>query len=74
MNETVSRLLDAWRDEYARKLAEWVKIPSVEAEAEDGAPFGREVRRALDTAMSTMLQQDPGSAIKDDELTMDEKV
>ena len=30
--------------------------------------------RALDTAMSTMLQQDPGSAIKDDELTMDEKV
>lgn len=50
MNETVSRLLDAWRDEYARKLAEWVKIPSVEAEAEDGAPFGREVRHMLDTA------------------------
>ena len=50
MNQTVSRLLGAYRDEFARKLAEWVKIPSVEAEAEDGAPLGREVRHMLDAA------------------------
>ena len=50
MNETVSRLLDAYRAEFTEKLREWVRIPSVQGEAEDGAPFGREVRHMLDTA------------------------
>ena len=50
MNETVSRLLDAYRAEFTEKLREWVRIPSVQGETEDGAPFGREVRHMLDTA------------------------
>ena len=50
MNETVSRLLDAYRAEFTEKLREWVRIPSVQGDAEDGAPFGREVRHMLDTA------------------------
>ena len=50
MNETVSRLLDAYRAEFTEKLREWVRIPSVQGEAEDGAPFGKEVRHMLDTA------------------------
>ena len=50
MNETVSRLLDAYRAEFTEKLREWVRIPSVQGEAEDSAPFGREVRHMLDTA------------------------
>lgn len=50
MNETVSRLLDAYRAEFTEKLREWVRIPSVQGEAEDGAPFGKEVRHMLDAA------------------------
>ncbi len=50
MNETVSRLLDAYRAEFTEKLQAWVRIPSVQGEPEDGAPFGREVRHMLDAA------------------------
>ena len=50
MNETVSRLLDAYRAEFTKKLQAWVRIPSVQGEPEDGAPFGREVRHMLDAA------------------------
>ncbi len=51
LNEKVSALLDSWKEDYAAMLTRWVRVPSVKGEPEDGAPFGREVRRMLDMAM-----------------------
>lgn len=50
-NEEVARLIDSYADEYATALTRWVRVPSVKGEPEDGAPFGRQVRRMLDMAM-----------------------
>ena len=52
MNEKVSRLIDSYRESFVETLQEWVRIPSVRSEAEEGAPFGREVRNMLDRAMA----------------------
>ena len=52
MNQEVSRLIDSYREEYTEMLRRWIRVPSVKDAAEDGAPFGREVRRMLDTAMA----------------------
>ena len=52
MNQKVSGLIDGYRETYIETLREWVKIPSVRSEAEEGAPFGREIRRMLDRAMT----------------------
>ena len=52
MNQKVSGLIDGYRETYIETLREWVKIPSVRSEAEEGAPFGREIRRMLDQAMT----------------------
>ena len=38
-------------EQILRDMARLVAIPSVESEAEEGAPFGRESRRALDCAL-----------------------
>ncbi|MBQ6174962.1 MAG: Sapep family Mn(2+)-dependent dipeptidase [Clostridia bacterium] len=51
LNEKVSRLIDSYAEEYASMLTRWVRVPSVKDEPEDGAPFGRQVRRMLDMAM-----------------------
>ena len=51
MNEQVNRLIDSYRAEFIGMLQRWIRTPSVKGEAEDGAPFGRDVRRMLDTAM-----------------------
>lgn len=51
LNEEVSRLIDSYADEYAAMLTRWVRVPSVKEDPEDGAPFGRHVRRMLDMAM-----------------------
>ena len=52
MNEKVNRIIDSSREEYTETLRRWVQIPSVRGEAEEGAPFGREVRNMLDRAMA----------------------
>ena len=52
MNEKVNRIIDDSREEYTETLRRWVQIPSVRGEAEEGAPFGREVRNMLDRAMA----------------------
>ena len=52
MNQEVSRLIDGYREQFVETLREWVKIPSVKGEPEEGAPFGREVRNMLDRAMA----------------------
>ena len=51
MTDKVSRLIESYRDEFVNMLQGWIRTPSVKGEAEDGAPFGRDVRRMLDTAM-----------------------
>ena len=51
MNEQVNRLIESYRDEFVSMLQRWIRTPSVKGEAADGAPFGRDVRRMLDTAM-----------------------
>lgn len=52
MDQKVLQLIDGYREMYTEMLQRWVRIPSVKDTAEEGAPFGREVRRMLDTAMA----------------------
>lgn len=51
MEQRVYQLIDSYRDAFTETLKRWVRIPSVKSEAEEGAPFGREIRRMLDTAV-----------------------
>ena len=53
MNEKVSGLIDASREELTETLRRWVRIPSVKAAPLDGAPFGPALRTMLDTALET---------------------
>ena len=52
MDRKVSQLIDSYRAAYTEMLQGWIRVPSVKDTAEEGAPFGREVRRMLDTAMA----------------------
>jgi len=56
MNQEVNRLIDSYRDLYIRMLSDWIRIPSLKAEAGPRAPFGREIRRMLDQAMTTAAE------------------
>lgn len=47
MNEKICEFVDSHKDEMVRDLAELVAIPSVAGDAERGAPFGAEAKRAL---------------------------
>ena len=53
MDQKVSSLIDSYRDEFLRTLQEWVRIPSVKGEPAEGAPFGKEIGRMMETAMKT---------------------
>ena len=50
--QDLSIIIDELRDEMIRTLKGWIQVPSVKAAPEPGAPFGREVRRALDLVLS----------------------
>ena len=63
MNEQVNRLIDSYREEFIGMLQRWIRTPSVKGGAEDGAPFGRDVRRMLDTAMEDAKKL--GFAVRD---------
>lgn len=52
MEQEVSRLIDSYRKDFVEMLQRWIRIPSVKNAPEAGAPFGREVRKMLDTAMT----------------------
>ncbi len=56
MNREISSRIEGWRDEFTETLRRWVQVPSVKGAPEENAPFGREVRRALDTAMETAAE------------------
>ena len=58
MEQRVYELIDSYREQYVETLRRWVRIPSVKDEAEDGAPFGREIRRMLDTAIADAKAMD----------------
>ena len=51
MDKTVCRLIESYREEFVETLQRWIRTPSVKEEAEEGAPFGRDVRKMLDTAV-----------------------
>ncbi|MBQ3705148.1 MAG: dipeptidase PepV [Clostridia bacterium] len=53
MEKKINDLIESYRDEFVRTLQEWIRIPSIKAEAEPGAPFGSEIGRMMDLAMET---------------------
>jgi len=50
--DRVEELLLGYREEMMETVQKWVAVPSVKGEPENGAPFGAQVRRALDLAMA----------------------
>ena len=50
--EDLSTIIDNLREEMTQTLTRWIRIPSVKSAPESGAPFGREVRCALDAALA----------------------
>ena len=48
----LNAILEELRPQMTETLRRWVRIPSVKSEPQPGAPFGAEVRRALDTALA----------------------
>ena len=51
MEKKVYELIDSYREEYIRTLRNWIRTPSVKGRAENGAPFGTDVRKMLDLAI-----------------------
>ena len=49
-NMKLDAIIESMRDDMVQTLQKWIRIPSVKAEAQPGAPFGAEIRRALDAA------------------------
>ena len=63
MEQKVYELIDSYREAFTETLQGWIRIPSVKGAAEEGAPFGREVRNMLDLAMKDAL--DLGFEVRD---------
>ena len=63
MNQKVYDLIESYREDFIRTLQAWVRVPSVKGPAEEGAPFGREVRDMLTLALKTA--EDMGFAVRD---------
>ncbi|MBN1777671.1 MAG: Sapep family Mn(2+)-dependent dipeptidase [Clostridiales bacterium] len=63
--ERITQWIDEHRDEMIQTLRRWLSYPSVKGEAEEGAPFGREVKRTLDAALAD--GRDMGFAVQDHE-------
>ena len=55
-NAKLDAALSALRPDMIETLRRWIRVPSLRGAAEAGAPFGREVRRALDTAMEDVAR------------------
>ncbi len=54
-NEKLEAALAALKGDMVETLQRWVRVPSVRAErSAENAPFGADVRRALDTAMADL--------------------
>ena len=56
-NAKLDAALEALRGDMIETLQRWIRVPSVRAErSADNAPFGAEVRRALDVAMADIAR------------------
>ena len=54
-NAKLDAALEALRPDMIETLQRWIRVPSVRAErSAENAPFGAEVRRALDTALADL--------------------
>ncbi len=54
-NEKLDAELKALEGDMIETLQRWIRVPSVRAErSAENAPFGADVRRALDTAMADL--------------------
>lgn len=51
--ENLDRIIESLKQPMTDTLAQWIKVPSIKGEKEEGAPFGRDVRAMLDTALET---------------------
>lgn len=49
--DRICRWIDNHKDDIIHTLQRWIAIPSIKGEPAEGAPFGREVGRALDAAL-----------------------
>ena len=49
----LDEIVASYESDIIRDIQKWVSVPSVLSEAESGAPFGKETRRALDVALET---------------------
>ena len=49
--ETVNQIIEDGKQELTQTLRRWIAVPSIKAAAAEGAPFGENVRRALETAL-----------------------
>lgn len=48
----MNQIIDGFKQEMLDTLSRWINVPSVKGEEAPGAPFGVEVRRALDVALA----------------------
>ena len=56
-NAKLDAALEALRPDMIETLQRWIRVPSVRAErSADNAPFGAEVRRALDVAIADIAR------------------
>lgn len=53
MNRLVDTIIERDRDKLIASLQASIRIPSTEGTPEEGAPFGRQVKKALDHALET---------------------
>ena len=51
MEEKILSKIDSFSEDLVNDILEIVKIPSVKSECEYDAPFGREIRKALDKSL-----------------------
>ena len=52
LDRTLDQALESMKDDLIETLKGWLRVPSLKAEAEPGAPFGPELRRMLDLALA----------------------
>ena len=61
--EQICQWIDDHKEDMLKTLQRWIAIPSLKGEAEENAPFGKEVRHALDVALKD--GRDMGFAVRD---------
>ncbi|MDY3816231.1 MAG: Sapep family Mn(2+)-dependent dipeptidase, partial [Candidatus Limiplasma sp.] len=50
--ENLNQIIEGLQSEMVETLTRWIQVPSVKGDPQPGAPFGADVRRALDMALA----------------------